>query len=216
MRPRAVLNIQQAIEIFTLRPNSDSQSLTAAGVGLRFGVNEKTVRDIWAGRTWSHATIHLLASDEPLPSKYRAPLRLGRPKGSRDTKPRKRRELSGEVQNLECGKVPISPNSSEQSDESSSKAIPDSLIDVGSECSRASATSDNQPSIPIKPCSNECFVSAMNSVCATQAVTRCSSILSSIDATLYAWEQERCCSAETSRVFIDPFSKDWPQESRQQ
>ncbi len=48
-------------------------------------VSEKTVRDIWTGRTWSRETWHLDTSRN-LQLKQ-----LGRPKGCRDSQPRKQR-----------------------------------------------------------------------------------------------------------------------------
>ena len=58
-RPRAVLTETQVLEIFRIKlpglecsPNSNVASLVAS----KYGVNEKTVRDIWKGRTWRRTT----------------------------------------------------------------------------------------------------------------------------------------------------------------
>jgi hypothetical protein len=59
---RVGLTRKQAVDIFRLSlPQTPSESLkskisrrpSAAGVAREYGVSEKTVRDIWTGRTWS-------------------------------------------------------------------------------------------------------------------------------------------------------------------
>jgi hypothetical protein len=80
-KPRARLSEAQVITIFQVKASASS----ATKVANVYGVSEKTVRDIWKGRTWSRETSHLDTS-RPLRLKP-----LGRPKGSRDTKPRSKR-----------------------------------------------------------------------------------------------------------------------------
>ena len=83
LKPRARLTDDQVIQIFKSKLNSPRLSSTV--LATLYHVNEKTVRDIWKGRTWSKETRHLDTS-RPLQQKQ-----LGRPKGRRDTQPRKRR-----------------------------------------------------------------------------------------------------------------------------
>jgi hypothetical protein len=58
-----------------------------------YGVSEKTIRDIWKGRTWQEETWHL-DTTRPMPVQSRT---QGRPKGSKDRAPRKSKsnEASG-------------------------------------------------------------------------------------------------------------------------
>ena len=86
-KPRARLTEDRVLEIFKLKDSSKSASL----LGALHGVSEKTVRDIWTGRTWSMETQHLDTS-RPIVIKI-----AGRPKGSMDSKPRKQKGQS--VQN---------------------------------------------------------------------------------------------------------------------
>ena len=86
-KPRAILTETQAVRIFAIKHSPASLSIkcsSAAHVSRMYGVNEKTVRDIWKGRTWSRETAHV---DSDRPS---APIKAsGRPKGCKDSKPRK-------------------------------------------------------------------------------------------------------------------------------
>jgi hypothetical protein len=88
-RPRAILTEQQAAEIFRLRfvPSQHGVVTSAIAVGRRYGVNERTIRDIWKQRTWSHAT-------QPPGESMRIQNKthVGRPIGSKDSKPRKQKE----------------------------------------------------------------------------------------------------------------------------
>ena len=114
-RKRAVLTNQQAAEIFQLRINtgvldSSRQHLftsRSAQVSKMYGVSPKAVRDIWNMRTWRHATKHLWTEQDctredgkasvgkmeqqPLPSSSYSPRArcVGRPRGVKDSKPRK-------------------------------------------------------------------------------------------------------------------------------
>ena len=66
-KTRTVLTLQQALQIFEIKleqSNSSAQGTlrqrrTAAAVARSFGVSEKTVRDIWIGRTWVREMMHL-------------------------------------------------------------------------------------------------------------------------------------------------------------
>ena len=62
LKSRAILSSEEAVEIFLLAlPNEASEASSQAGARTRpsaivvareYGVSEKTVRDIWTGRTW--------------------------------------------------------------------------------------------------------------------------------------------------------------------
>ena len=80
-KPQARLTEAQAIEIYQSRHKQKS----ATFISKLYGVNEKTVRDIWSGRTWSKET-WFLDTSRPALSKQ-----VGRPRGRRDTKLRKSR-----------------------------------------------------------------------------------------------------------------------------
>jgi hypothetical protein len=83
-KPQARLTETEAIEIFKSRGPNQS----ASSVCRRFGVSEKTVRDIWKGRTWAKETWHLDTS------RVIKNVKVGRPVGCRDTKPRNKKVVS--------------------------------------------------------------------------------------------------------------------------
>jgi hypothetical protein len=83
LKTRAKLSVPQVVDIFQLKKDLSAQS--AAQVARQYEVSEKTVRDIWAGRTWTSETWHL-DTTRILHHKH-----IGRPKGCRDSKPRKHR-----------------------------------------------------------------------------------------------------------------------------
>ena len=87
-KPQARLTEAQAVEVFKHK----SRQRSATSVSKIFGVNEKTVRDIWSGRTWSHETWHLDTS-RIMPLK-----KMGRPKGRVDTKPRKSKAIPIQIE----------------------------------------------------------------------------------------------------------------------
>jgi hypothetical protein len=80
-KPRARLSEAQVIAIFQARASASGSTKVA----MVYGVSEKAVRDIWKGRTWSKETWHLDPS-RPLQLKL-----TGRPKGCKDSQPRKKR-----------------------------------------------------------------------------------------------------------------------------
>ena len=82
-KPRARLNEDQAVQIF--QSKIDSPQLPSTALATLYLVDEKTIRDIWKGRTWSRETWHL---DTSRAIQLKQP---GRPKGRRDTQPRKKR-----------------------------------------------------------------------------------------------------------------------------
>jgi hypothetical protein len=89
-KPRAKLSERQVIEIFQLR----ASALTSTEVGVDYGVSEKAVRDIWKGRTWSSETWHLDTSRPARPLQIKL---AGRPMGSKDRNPRKKRAISNDA-----------------------------------------------------------------------------------------------------------------------
>jgi hypothetical protein len=85
-KPRAILNRDQAVEIFKLKPPASDlkTSKVCLTVASMYKVSEKTVRDIWSGRTWHEETKHL---DPSRPVRNSAP--PGRPIGRKDSAPRR-------------------------------------------------------------------------------------------------------------------------------
>jgi hypothetical protein len=80
-KTRTVLTLQQALHIFQIKQSNassrESERESAAAVARSFGVSEKTVRDIWAGRTWVREMMHL----DPARAAKAGSLKLpGRPK----------------------------------------------------------------------------------------------------------------------------------------
>jgi hypothetical protein len=84
-KQRAVLTQKEAVEIFRLRAARELPlCLSSANeVAEFYGVHERTVRDIWLRRTWKKATSIIDDSDLSFPLR-----KAGRPKGSKDVKPR--------------------------------------------------------------------------------------------------------------------------------
>jgi hypothetical protein len=65
-RPKIVLNAQQAIEIYMLKPDAflDISKKTRGHsnpIAEKYGVSPKAIRDIWNLKTWAAATKHLRA-----------------------------------------------------------------------------------------------------------------------------------------------------------
>lgn len=87
-----VLTAIQAREIFIKRPKDFSQrSDLEIRLAETYQVSIKTINDIWEGRTWYKETFDLDA-EKPI-SYERLSKRKGRPKGSKDLKPRKAKVL---------------------------------------------------------------------------------------------------------------------------
>jgi len=76
---RAKLTGTDVIKIFELKLRSGH----ATEVASMFGVSEKAIRDIWTARTWAKETWHLE------PSRALVIKQTGRPRGRKDSKPRK-------------------------------------------------------------------------------------------------------------------------------
>jgi len=81
---RAILNEAQAVQIFQAKVDAFMQPRPSSKkIGALFGISEKAVRDIWNGRTWRSETCHM---DPTRPVQVMK--QVGRPKGSKDSKPR--------------------------------------------------------------------------------------------------------------------------------
>jgi hypothetical protein len=84
---RAILTDVQAQAIYRYKPEPFSKQENRAGaLAKMFGVSVKTIRDIWVGRTWYRATYNLDSSKAPTIDRLLK--KAGRPKGSKDSKPR--------------------------------------------------------------------------------------------------------------------------------
>jgi hypothetical protein len=87
VKPRAVLSKDQVVNIFRLSVNSpDKVRPSATSVAKQYNVSEKTIRDIWRGRTWHEETLPFDCCRRP-----RKAVKTGRPLGRKDSAPRKRR-----------------------------------------------------------------------------------------------------------------------------
>ena len=89
--PRNVLTEIQAREIFKLQINHGFSSLHAASIvfATKYHVSPKAIRDIWTGRSWLDATFSLWNENERPQKRI-----IGRPKGKKDSRPRKSRSDS--------------------------------------------------------------------------------------------------------------------------
>ncbi len=83
---RAVLTREQARDIFLLKHYHGFVNSHAASTELSktYQISSKAIRDIWSGRSWLDATFDMWNGDDRPTKKV-----LGRPKGKKDTKPRK-------------------------------------------------------------------------------------------------------------------------------
>jgi len=84
-RARAKLTEDDAVSIFMVK--LERQTKATHAVASLYGVSEKAVRDIWNGRTWARTTSRILGVRRPAQP-------VGRPLGSKDSKPRKRHSAS--------------------------------------------------------------------------------------------------------------------------
>ena len=206
-KPRAILTEQQAVHIFELKlrmtsSNLKNRSLTAAGIAKVFGVNEKTVRDIWKGRTWSRETWHMDCSRQVLikPS--------GRPKGSKDTRPRQQRNSNRQ---MSChGEQPVDRLTSHSllqiAEASAARWLeyPQSNIPSMSTLTGGEDRYDDDHGRPVwHVCSPEGGISDQH--------WPLSASTGSIDAHLDEWAQGRKSLIELQ----DPFQDDWPHQNAQ-
>jgi hypothetical protein len=92
-KARAVLTKEQVIDIFRLSQIllPDRAKLSPTYVAEIFGVSEKTIRNIWSGRTWYNDTLPLDAARTP-----KRLVKLGRPLGRKDSAPRRCRKATND------------------------------------------------------------------------------------------------------------------------
>ena len=185
MKPRARLTKKDVLEIFQLKGDSKS----ASQLGALYGVSEKTVRDIWTRRTWSMETRHLDTSQSLLIKN------IGRPKGSKDSKPRKKKESLDNAMDVSedhhgkqqehhgrqqeyapCLDITLATQSSDE------KYLRDTCA--------AGASQEYTPSSDVQP----------PSICTQASMRR-----GSIDDELHEWAERCCCRPRLT----DPFRKDW-------
>ena len=88
---RAVLTKDKVVKIFQQSKSFSPIAVrpSASIVAREYGVSEKTIRDIWKGRTWYNETLPFDMNREP---KLRA--KTGRPLGCKDRAPRRRKKSS--------------------------------------------------------------------------------------------------------------------------
>jgi hypothetical protein len=116
VKPRAVLTKEQVIDIFKLSKVSSSGKIrpSAVSVAKDFNVSEKTIRDIWCGRTWHEETLPLDTNRRP-----RKVVKTGRPLGRKDSAPRRRRtgsnqDRSSALQSSDCERGDVEEDSSSE------------------------------------------------------------------------------------------------------
>jgi hypothetical protein len=189
-KPRARLTENQAIYIFTIR----SSGLSASKIAKSFSVSEKAIRDIWTGRTWSTETHHLDTARTVVLKQ------VGRPKGCRDQKPRKKRVVNPahlmtnfEFPNFVAAQYNDSRNTVESADVSSQKE-------------RVMRAFWLETTDPCKQVSHSKWVQT----CAEEDVPHwCQETLpccfERIDEQLYTWNESLWINSENP----DPFSDDW-------
>jgi hypothetical protein len=92
---RSILTKMQAREIFSYKIGHGFKSdrVASAFLSSKFKISAKAIRDIWTGRSWLETTFDLwLVSERP------ARKVLGRPKGKKDSQPRKNKSLNGRLE----------------------------------------------------------------------------------------------------------------------
>jgi hypothetical protein len=193
-KPRSLLEANQVIEIF--RSRLEKSRMPANHVARSYGVSEKTIRDIWHGRTWKHITWRMDGSETWIPKKS------GRPAGSKDRVPRKGRRT---------GPTALST------------AIPTKAQEPSTE---AASDSDHLITTPVLPCqwpaldlsagqSSTKLTNGLNNIhhhrneCSESHPTLSLSVstnsMISIDDVLFRWvDLTTSCSASQ-----DPFVEDW-------
>ena len=107
MKARAILSAEKAIEIFKARPKAGSITSTSTVLASDYNVSSKTIRDIWSGRSWYKVTYRY---DFKAPVEHKLSAIPGRPKGSKDSKPRRKRsKLRLESNWLSAESNPLNP-----------------------------------------------------------------------------------------------------------
>ncbi|EKX40142.1 hypothetical protein GUITHDRAFT_113879 [Guillardia theta CCMP2712] len=119
-RTRGVLSRDTIVEIYKLRTNDKKiKTAASASVGLKHGVTAKAIRDIWNRRTWWNVTEALWTEEEREDyARRRKPCgKAGRPRGSKDSKPRKSRRKQVEPDQAEGQVKAQESEKSESSDD---------------------------------------------------------------------------------------------------
>ncbi|EKX42011.1 hypothetical protein GUITHDRAFT_111865 [Guillardia theta CCMP2712] len=92
-KQKALLTPEKAIEIYSLRGfQSDSKTAESCSIAKRFGISAKAVRDIWDRKSWAHATMYMWTADERREYDQVERRGPGRPVGSKDKVPRRRKQ----------------------------------------------------------------------------------------------------------------------------
>uniref|UniRef100_A0A6U6C969 Uncharacterized protein n=1 Tax=Guillardia theta TaxID=55529 RepID=A0A6U6C969_GUITH len=91
-KKKAILTPVMALEIYSYR-NVDTENKTAESceVANKYGISSKSVRDIWDRRTWARITRQMWTRQEKEDYDKTHQRGPGRPSGTKDSKPRKRR-----------------------------------------------------------------------------------------------------------------------------
>ena len=195
---RAILSVKQAICIFELKLQMDSsnygsQSRSAKIVAGLYGVNEKTVRDIWQGRTWSCETWHL---DSTRMLKYTRP---GRPNDCKDKKARKHRAPESQDGKLDpYGKPVKATKGLRANDHNSSQSSPTTT--APKQPLIGSSGQDNEHDEDLLPQGDRGADQRSPDHSSPSHIRK-----DSIDAQLYRWAQGRACLHRLQ----DPFRDDW-------
>ena len=185
MSARAKLSSAQAIQIFQIRRTLPTEP--AAKVANVFGVNEKTVRDIWKGRTWIKETWHLDTS------RLVVQKNIGRPKGARDSKPRMPKT---EVQTKES--VLSYPYTEIQSSRNEWLEVIERCTNFDSSSVHFSSQ-ENQQDVA-------CFLpSWIPTSCVQSKLPNQGASARSVDQQLHDWDQTLWLDLESA----DPFRNDW-------
>ena len=171
---RARLTEAEVICIFQAK----TTPVQASSVARAYQVSEKAIRDIWTGRTWAKETSHLN------PSRILIVKKTGRPKGSRDLRPRQKRVLGQHRQTIKSGDHIMKTQLW--------KASPDNHEGVVHETKE-----DDHLAMPVLP-SNTILLTVQE----TSATWRCAA--DTLDELLYQWEGEFC-----DQRMSDPFKDDW-------
>ena len=126
LKPRAVLTKDQVIHIFRMSiEKSDNKARpSATAVAKQYSVSEKTIRDIWRARTWHDETLPLDMHRHPRKLK-----KTGRPKGRKDSAPRKRRAGGKGLGCKNDGEEQSAENSESSDGESGGACVMESSIE---------------------------------------------------------------------------------------